>query len=94
MLDNTALKDLLGIMVTPVVHSPRLSLTPGGHPVPARSVSTLTRSTANAFITLYPPPAPRPRRGSDSTAQSIAPRTGSLSRSGHFCGRAAALIRQ
>jgi uncharacterized protein (UPF0335 family) len=35
----------------------------------------------------------RKRKESDSTAQSIAPRTGSPSRSGRFCCRAAALIR-
>jgi hypothetical protein len=81
MLDNTELKDLPRNMVTPVAHSPRLSLTPGIHPVPARRVSTLTRSTPNAFMTLYPPPSHRPRRGSDSTAQWIAPRTGSPSQS-------------
>ena len=31
MLDNTALKDVPGKMVTPVAHSPRLSLTRGVH---------------------------------------------------------------
>jgi hypothetical protein len=81
-------------MVMPVAHSPRLSPTPGVHPVPARRVYTLTRSTPNAFMTLYPPPSPRPGKGSDSTAQSIAARTGSPSQSGRFCRRAVALIRQ
>jgi uncharacterized protein (UPF0335 family) len=38
--------------------------------------------------------SPHSRRGSDSTAQSIAPRTGSRSQSGRCCCRAAALIRQ
>src|SRR5262250_515517 len=41
MLDNAAFKDLLGRMATPVAHFPRLSPTPGGHPVPVSRVSTL-----------------------------------------------------
>jgi hypothetical protein len=39
-------------------------------------------------------PTPRPCRRSDSTVQSVAPRTGSPSQSGQSCCRAAALIRQ
>ena len=66
----------------------------GLHLSQTRRGSSLTGSTPNAFMTLYPPPSPRPATGSDSTAQLIAPRTGSPSQPGRSCRRAVALIRQ